>query len=183
MKFIYVSLFVLLVSLQSGCGSEGTISSGKTVTIDAALKTGASGAIFATYSTGLTTATLTQNSTGFTLKSNVYPNVPSNLASDVQIQSVSVSFVGVPQLGFPVVPPMEPYNFAWTGKVPAGGTMDIENVSLIRDVFAASDSCAGATFLGQYLYYDIRLAFNGVELKTNTPIVVPAGIQARLKCR
>jgi hypothetical protein len=161
-----------------GCGNQGSPGNGNTVYMQTTIKQGSTGAVFVNVSgvrfSNRSTAVTVPNSMSFTIKSNVYPSTSKIPASDVDINSIGFSYTPVinqpgtvPPTFLPTVPSL-PYS----GNLPAGGTLNIDNVPILwnDDLTQIINSARTLGISNKTLQYKVDLTFHGKEVNTGVDL-------------
>jgi hypothetical protein len=166
---------ILILVFIAGCGSNGSVSTGNTVYIQASIKPSTTGVVFANMS-GSTIKT-PANLMNFTIKSTPYSTTGTIPNSDVNIQSVSFKYTPIPP-----APAFTPTftSVPYAGLLTPGGTLDISNVPILYDNDLTHISAAAISLglVGQTLQYIVDVTFHGEEVNTGANLSNTINISA-----
>ena len=163
---------LITMALLNGCGNEGS-AGGNTVYLTASIKDQTSMSIFTNISTANASKLYNPQSLQYTVKSNIYPGSTKILPSDVNIDTVTFNFSGLPFDSTNVPSPdLSPKSFVKTNgfKVPAGGSNDVSLISLEGMQLNTLAQNPNLPARPVRLRYTVDVLFSGREILTNQPV-------------
>lgn len=175
----------LLMLIVSACGDQG-VSGGRTVYMTSSLKQGTTGIVFGRYSVNSIPqrVLLAPNPVNFTLVSKPYTDKSTIKISDVVVDSITVSFSpqsnSMGSISNTFTSSLFSAPFPYSGSLTANGTLDIENIPILRENDLSS-ICGGVT-LPTTQNYSVNIRFYGKEITTGIGLSAESSIRASVDC-